>query len=577
MFVTERRGIGMEKRVKTRSLKQIFLGIFILSVSLCLILIAFVTNFSIRLMHESRAKTSLTATLRDISASLDSQYNALLQISQNAVSAGLIGKKYDEYLTSENQYDKIIEYREFYESLNIAIWGESDILLAAYVQPGLTSSLADKVIFSNFNVSKSFAPEQLEQLLDTGEIIFQPIHFTYNSVLDKAVVSIMRPTEFSNGQEAIVYLEARSNETVSLEERTRLEQTSYVFLQLDEDFRVRYSDSGQFDIGTRVSMDSEGMVRAEDYIGTMVKSKYGFYNVLLMPLNDYRYETNQWMFGIFLVIFVSFAILAIVSISQIWLISHPLKVLERDMGNLGNGDFSPSAYGTNLSEFNRLFEAFNTMKLQIHSLLEERQRQEKEKARLELDKLMYQINPHFLMNALNSVHWMAVSSKQKEIDLYVQRLSYILAYSLGKTEYRTTLRTELKYLENYLNLQQCTYDFQCIWQVEEGPWLDQPCARFILQPIAENAVCHNMNEFGHLWIQVSAQDETVHIVLRDDGKGFVSSHTEQRTEREQGGRGIGLRYVKMSLDSFYGNRAVLSINSKTGEGTEVSIALPREM
>ncbi len=567
----------MEKRVKTRSLKQIFLGIFILSVSLCLILIAFVTNFSIRLMHESRAKTSLTATLRDISASLDSQYNALLQISQNAVSAGLIGKKYDEYLTSENQYDKIIEYREFYESLNIAIWGESDILLAAYVQPGLTSSLADKVIFSNFNVSKSFAPEQLEQLLDTGEIIFQPIHFTYNSVLDKAVVSIMRPTEFSNGQEAIVYLEARSNETVSLEERTRLEQTSYVFLQLDEDFRVRYSDSGQFDIGTRVSMDSEGMVRAEDYIGTMVKSKYGFYNVLLMPLNDYRYETNQWMFGIFLVIFVSFAILAIVSISQIWLISHPLKVLERDMGNLGNGDFSPSAYGTNLSEFNRLFEAFNTMKLQIHSLLEERQRQEKEKARLELDKLMYQINPHFLMNALNSVHWMAVSSKQKEIDLYVQRLSYILAYSLGKTEYRTTLRTELKYLENYLNLQQCTYDFQCIWQVEEGPWLDQPCARFILQPIAENAVCHNMNEFGHLWIQVSAQDETVHIVLRDDGKGFVSSHTEQRTEKEQGGRGIGLRYVKMSLDSFYGNRAVLSINSKTGEGTEVSIALPREM
>ena len=317
------------------------------------------------------------------------------------------------------------------------------------------------------------------------------------------------------------------------------------------------------------------MVRAADYIGTVVESKYGFYNVLLMPLNDYRYETNQWMFGIILVIFVSFAILAIVSISQIWLISHPLKVLEREMGSLGNGDFTPSAYKLNLKEFNRLFDAFNTMKLQIHSLLKERQRQEKEKAKLELDKLMYQINPHFLMNALNSVHWMAISGGQKEIDLYVQRLGYILTYSLGKAETRTTLRTELKYLENYLKLQQSTYDFQCIWEVEEGSYLDQICARFILQPIAENAVCHNMNEFGHLWVRVFPEERSVRIIIRDDGKGFVSAVTGE--EAEQKSQGIGLRYVKMSLDSFYGNRAILNIDSKTGEGTEVQIVLPKEM
>lgn len=447
--MTEKWGIHMRKVVKVRSLKQIFLGIFILSVSLCLILILFVTNFSVRLMQESRAKTSLTATLRDISSSLDSQYNALLQISQNAIATGLIGQKYDDYLTSET----------------------------------------------------------LKQLLDTGEIVFQPIHFTYNNVLDKAVVSIMRPTEFSNGQKMVIYLEARSNEVTSLENRTELEQTSYVFLQLNAGLSRQIQRFGAVRRG-QSDHDGRGGWWASDYIGTVVKSEYGFYNVLLMPLNDYRYETNQWMFGIILVIFVSFAILALVSISQIWLISHPLKVLERDMGNLGNGDFTPSSCRLNLKEFNRLFDAFNMMKQQIHSLLEERQRQEKEKAKLELNKLMYQINPHFLMNALNSVHWMAVSSKQKEIDRYIQRLGYILSYSLGKAETRTTLRTELKYLENYLKLQQSTYDFQCVWEVEEGAYLDQNCARFILQPIAENAVCHNMNEFGHLWIRVFPEEKT---------------------------------------------------------------------
>ena len=49
--MTEKWGIHMRKVVKVRSLKQIFLGIFILSVSLCLILILFVTDFSVRLMH----------------------------------------------------------------------------------------------------------------------------------------------------------------------------------------------------------------------------------------------------------------------------------------------------------------------------------------------------------------------------------------------------------------------------------------------------------------------------------------------------------------------------------------------
>ena len=573
--MTEKWGILMRRVAKIRSLKQIFLGIFSLSVSLCLILIIFVTNFSVRLMHESRAKTSLTATLTDISSGLDSQYNALLQISQNAIATGLIGEKYDDYLSAETQYDKITQYREFYESLNIAIWGESDILLAAYFQPGQMSSMSDKVMFSTFSVSTKFAPETLETLLDTGEIIFQPIHFTYNNVLDKAVVSIMRPTEFRNGQKTVIYLEARSNETVSLENRTELEHTSYVFLQLDQDMRIRYSDSDQFKIGSLVKMNSEGMIRMADYIGTAVESKYGFYNVLLMPLNAYRYEAYQWMLGIVLVIFVSFAVLAIVSISQIWLISYPLKILERDMENLGNGDFTPSAYRLNLKEFNRLFNAFNAMKLQIHSLLKERQRQEKEKAKLELDKLMYQINPHFLMNALNSVHWMAVASRQKEIDLYVQRLSYILMYSLGKAEKRTTLRTELKYLENYLKLQQSTYDFECIWDVKEGEYLEQSCARFILQPIAENAVCHNMNEFGHLWIRVFPEEESIKIIIRDDGKGFVLSCSGQ--EKEQKNQGIGLRYVKMSLDSYYGERAFLKIDSRTGMGTEVQIVIPKEM
>ena len=161
---------------------------------------------------------------------------------------------------------------------------------------------------------------------------------------------------------------------------------------------------------------------------------------------------------------------------------------------------------------------------------------------------MYQINPHFLMNALNSIHWMALTNHQKEIDDYVKHLGFILSYSLGKAEQNTTLRTELKYLQYYLE-------------------------RFLLQPIAENAVCHNMDEFGTLWVEASEQDGIITIRIRDDGKGFeISEKMEQNAKDER--KGIGLRYVQMTLKSFYGEEAEMKIESELGKGTEVTLHFP---
>lgn len=56
--------------------------------------------------------------------------------------------------------------------------------------------------------------------------------------------------------------------------------------------------------------------------------------------------------------------------------------------------------------------------------------------RTEYEKLLYQINPHFLLNTLNSVQWMARMSKQNNIMEFVQRLKRLLSYNLGKRECR---------------------------------------------------------------------------------------------------------------------------------------------
>ena len=80
------------------------------------------------------------------------------------------------------------------------------------------------------------------------------------------------------------------------------------------------------------------------YIGVAEKSRYGFNCVLLLPFAEYSRQTNQWLIWIFVAVFISFAILAIVTFSQIWLLSRPIKALEKEMAYFSDGNFEVSEY-----------------------------------------------------------------------------------------------------------------------------------------------------------------------------------------------------------------------------------------
>ena len=185
------------------------------------------------------------------------------------------------------------------------------------------------------------------------------------------------------------------------------------------------------------------------------------------------------------------------------------------------------------------------MKRAITLLMDNARYAEKEKRHLQLDNLYYQINPHFLLNALNSLHWLAMMSNQQDIVQYVHQLNSILSYSLGKTTGIITLRTELRVADDYVKLQQMRYDFNFSMDVEEGAYLDTPCARLILQPVLENAICHNMNEFGSLLLEVHPHDDGhVCIRIRDDGAGMKALPSEGLLLRDVSDSGIGFKYLQ---------------------------------
>jgi two-component system sensor histidine kinase YesM len=357
--------------------------------------------------------------------------------------------------------------------------------------------------------------------------------------------------------------------------------TPYVLTLLYKNDIVRYSSNpNHFSLGQVLQLNEDSEI-TKKYKWNRLENYYDFNIALLVTAASYNQELYKWKNSMFVVFGATLLIMAVIAALLLQLIYKPLRIFKIEMDALGKGNLNAMPYRTGILEFDQLFEQFNKMKQHIQQLILDVEIKEKRKTELEVEKLSYQINPHFLMNTLDSVHWMAKMREQPEIDKVICTLNYMLSYNLGKTKESTTLRTEISVLRAYLELQQMRYEFQVILDYDEGEFLDYPVARFILQPIAENAICHGLNENGKIEINIRLDESSRNVIIRisDDGTGMspdmlMRLQDPDLKENQHMGRGIGLRYVRLMLDSYYGRNAHMEIASEPGKGTTVTMYLP---
>ena len=98
--------------------------------------------------------------------------------------------------------------------------------------------------------------------------------------------------------------------------------------------------------------------------------------------------------------------------------------------------------------------------------------------------------------------------------------------------------------------------------------LDAFVPRFLLQPLAENALQHGIEPAesgGRLELRVRAHQEQMTVELLDDGVGLGTGGS--RT-------GTGLRNTRQRLAHLYGEAASLEIASRPEGGTVVRVTLP---
>jgi two-component system sensor histidine kinase YesM len=219
------------------------------------------------------------------------------------------------------------------------------------------------------------------------------------------------------------------------------------------------------------------------------------------------------------------------------------------------------------------------MTRQISDLMDRRLEDEKKKRDLEYRMLQSQVNPHFLYNTLNSIKWMATIQNAVGIAEMTTALSRFLKILSKENRELVVLRDELLLLEDYLVIQKYRYGGSVNFEkkIEDG-LLDTPIPRFILQPLAENAIFHGIEPkgSGNIVLLAEKRDADVFISLTDDGLGMVTTFKAAAEPPEAGEsiQGFGIHSVDERLRYAFGEGYGLSIESQQGSYTTVTIRVP---
>jgi LytS/YehU family sensor histidine kinase len=188
----------------------------------------------------------------------------------------------------------------------------------------------------------------------------------------------------------------------------------------------------------------------------------------------------------------------------------------------------------------------------------------------ELKSLKYQINPHFIFNALNSISALTLTEPELARKMTID-LSSFLRKTLSSNEIqKSSLINELKNAKLYLDIEKIRFGDKFIYQEE----LDEDCTSIevpsmILQPIFENAIKHGVYE--------SIEPVTINFKCEelDEYMKITITNNYDKDAVPHKGEGIGMTNIQSRLRMLYNQDNLLKFSKNDGIFT-VTIFIPLE-
>lgn len=198
-------------------------------------------------------------------------------------------------------------------------------------------------------------------------------------------------------------------------------------------------------------------------------------------------------------------------------------------------------------------------------------------AQAEFQALQSQISPHFLFNALNSISQLALLEGAEQSPEAIYALASILRRTMKQNTAPVLLEDELVTVREYVRLKQLTGRNPIEYREELEPGVENlMLPSFSIQPLIENAIFHGLEPLprgGIVSLTVHRNGDFVVVSVTDNGAGFDPGVVKPAVGGEMSG--IGFANVIRRLREFFGPTFHNKVYSAPGEGTTISLYIPR--
>ncbi|MDW7655901.1 MAG: histidine kinase [Bacillota bacterium] len=256
--------------------------------------------------------------------------------------------------------------------------------------------------------------------------------------------------------------------------------------------------------------------------------------------------------------------------------TRTLRLVSEKAGIISQGDFNQRIDVTGDDEIAALAHCMNDMTVQIQSLFQDAIQQEQEAVKLEINVYQTRLNPHFLLNTLNALKWMAVAQKMEPMVDAMSWLGSILESAIRNNTGFVRVREEIELLQCYININKLRYKdhFEVHFSLSEDV-LELYTLNLILQPIVENAVFHGLGRKPRIdiFIDVRTNEEHLIFTITDTGVGMDEETLASVFDEKPGGR-VGILACKKRIELRFQPPCGLTITSQLKKGTTVQVTLP---
>ena len=178
-----------------------------------------------------------------------------------------------------------------------------------------------------------------------------------------------------------------------------------------------------------------------------------------------------------------------------------------------------------------------------------------------------QMRPHFIFNALSSIHFLEGKDPEKAQQVTMDFMTY-LRHNFSAIAEKGTIpfNEELQHTKAYLDIEKAAYEDDLTVEFNT-PFTNFRLPPLTLQPIVENSIKHGMpNDERGLTVSVSTEEteKGVIITVKDNGIGFSENDNDEPH--------IALANIKERLEMMC--KGTLKFDSTEDKGTTVTIFVP---